>query len=333
MCADTGTQHLIIGSYTDPEGTNNLLKGYIFDSSTSTTIVIPSADLGAHVIQNIVVYNTATISYLALLTTANDNYYLRLGTCTDVGAGSAFTLSSTVMQLTNPTAKIQWCLGNDGTPYLATDMQETLNIFAAHLDTLSLTLHATTTNVAGSSSATFLYWAFQTNGLYLVQGYGASSIATYKVSADTGLFTSTGVTTDISDLFAVSRACSTCADYLAIGGTGNADHARLARYSINTDGTLEHLTSATLPGTAVQYCERCCCNDNDLIVATDSGLYTIDPGTLALIASNTEMSDNNWVNACWCCSESVLYSSAINSSHQSYIFEVSGSTLQAVMQL
>jgi hypothetical protein len=169
--------------------------------------------------------------------------------------------------------------------------------------------------------------------LYLVQGYGASSIATYKVSADTGLFTSTGVTTDISDLFAVSRACSTCANYLAIGGTDNADHARLATYSINTDGTLEYSTSATLPGTAVQYCERCCCNDNDLIVATNSGLYVTTPDTFALIASNAGMTDNNWVNACWCCANSVLYSSAINSSHQSYIFEVSGSTLQEVIQL
>jgi hypothetical protein len=142
-----------------------------------------------------------------------------------------------------------------------------------------------------------------------------------------------GVTTDLSAQFSVSRCCSTCSDYLAIGGTDDGQHAQLASYSINTTGNLEYVTSTIFDATEANYCERCCCSDNNLIIATDNGLLVADPDSFDIIASNTSRADNIWTNACWCCDNSVLYSSATNSNHQSYIFKNSGSSLQEIMQL
>jgi predicted outer membrane repeat protein len=331
-CTDSDNQRLLIGSYNDIAGSHNLLMGYIFDSSTNTTTAITPVDLGSHIIENIVVYNTDSIVYIALLTKQNENCFLRLATCVDSGLGFSFTLSDPI-SMSNQTMKVQWIVGTDGTPYIATDMQDTLNIFKADLSTLTLTPHDSVTNVAGSTNSTFLYWAVQADGLYLVQGYDAANVATYKVNPGTGKFIGAGVATDVSSLFSVSLACSTCYNYLALGGTNTSHQAIVASYHINTDGTLENIRSTTLPASAANYCERCCCNNSHLLVATDNGLYSINPETFDIVASNVSLANNSWVNACWCCDNSLTYCSAINSNHQSYIFQEQGTNLIELLEI
>lgn len=333
MCTDKGSQHILIGSYNDPAGIDNKLMGCVFDADTSTTISITPADLGTQVLNSVAVYNTDNSTYIALLTKQNDNYLLRLATCADNGSGFAFTLSDTAVTLSNPTAKVQWILGSDGTPYIITDMQETLNIFKADLSTLTLTLHDTTTNMAGSTNSNFLYWTIQDTQLYAVQGYGTTHVITYKVDTDTVTFLNSGIDTDISETFSTVPACSTCFNYLVLGGTDNTNQGIVARYSINSDGTLSLINSAYMPTAAVYYCERCCCNTNQLLVGTDTGLYSLDPASLIILAANTSMPNNDWVNTCWCCDSSVVYCSAIDGNHHSYIFQEQGSNLVKVCDL
>jgi hypothetical protein len=45
------------------------------------------------------------------------------------------------------------------------------------------------------------------------------------------------------------------------------------------------------------------------------------------------MANNDWVNTCWCCDSSIVYCSAIDSNHHSYIFKEQGSNLVKVCNL
>jgi hypothetical protein len=332
ICTDSGDQHILLGSYNDLAGIHNRLVGYIFNSTIKTTIPTASVDFGSHLIIDIAVYNTDNTVYIALLTKQYDNYYVRLATFTKRESIFKFTLKI-ITPLHSPATKIRWILGTDGTAYIVTDMQKKLNIFRAHLNNLSFILHDITSNAAGNANSSFLYWAVQENGLYIIQGYDTAKVATYKVDQHTGKFIRKGIITDVGSLFSISLACSTCKNYLTLGGSSLTRQGILASYSIDTDGKLKYIKSAALPASIVNSCERCCCIKNHLLVATDNGLYSTDPDSFDIIASNTSMANNTWTNTCWCCDSSVIHCCAINSSHQSYIFQEQGTHLVKLLDL
>jgi hypothetical protein len=314
---------------------NNQLLGCIFDASTSTTTAFASLGLGTQLVYSVAVYNVNDRCYIALLTKQNESYYMRLAVAADNGSGYAFTLSSSTITLSNPASKVQWILDGSGNPYIVTDMQETLEIYSADLDSLSLALHDSVTNLAGSTNSTFLYWAVRSDGLYAIQGYNSTDIATYKVNVASLTFAGSGVHTSISSKFSVAHGCSTCQDYLAFCGSNTSSQATVALYGIASDGTLSYASSAQVgSATDAYYCERCCCtSDNHLLVGTNSGLYSLDTSTLAVVASNTSMTNNAWINVCWCCDNTGNYCAATDNVHATYIFEESGSNLQEVVQL
>ena len=137
----------------------------------------------------------------------------------------------------------------------------------------------------------------------------------------------------LSSSFTNINSCATCFDYFAVGGSAQ-DTGILALYDINPSGTLTLTLTTTLANTTVvNYCERCCCPNSQLLVGTDNGLFTYDTDTLDLISSYVSGANNNGLNVCWCCNNTNQFCTAVNDAPSAFILEQENSTFTTVCQL
>lgn len=323
LCSDiTNSRHTFIGSRNlqtslDPVALSGYMLGATFNP-TNTTIQAIFNEQTLPVI-NSAVYNTENEINIAILG-YSDNAYITLATVQN----NAFQQQHTT-KLSSMAFKVQWFADSQGTIYLATDEQDALSLYTVDLTLYTLSLVATASNLAFGMPSIFLYWLIQDSGIYLVQGYNNNTVATYKVTLDTPTIYS-GVTTDLHVTFSTINACSTGANYLALAGTNTNGNASLTRYIVNGSGYVEPILSKTISGaTTVNYCEKCCCSANDeLLVGTDNGLFSLNATSLNTVAS---YAGSNWVNVCWCCSQDKIYCSATSSNQSTYLFKEEGDSL------
>jgi predicted outer membrane repeat protein len=328
VCSDTGTSHFLIGSRNNPLLNANSLYGYIFDATSTPSLHTGTPlDFGTHVIMNSAVYNTAGIMNIAVLTQSpGDSSSITLVTVLDTDY--TFSVKSTTSLATNA-FKLQWFVAPSGHPYIVTDGEDTINLYSVDLATYEITLTSSTSNLASGVPSTYLYWLPQGDKIYVVQGYGNASVATYKVDFPA---ISAGVATDLSSTFSVVNACSTGSSYLVLGGSYNSVKGLLKEYSVDESGLVDDTLSTTFD-TIIYYCERCSCGSDSLLVGTDNGLYSLNPTDFTITASNISMMNNQWLNVCWCCDNPVVYSAARNSSAKTFIFKQEGSALTPVWEL
>jgi predicted outer membrane repeat protein len=323
VCNDADNKHVLVGIYNDPDSNHNLLLGCLFDANNTTTLRFDSIDFGSELIYNMAVYNVDDTVYIALLTKQGTNHYVRVARAADDGTGYKFTLGSSAVVLEEPATKVQWINNSKGFPHIAIDMQKAIQIFKVDLVALSCKQHDLIPNKADECNSRFLYWATGDSGLFLIQGYDDTHIIIYGIDSMTCKAVNTGTKLDLGTYFSAITACSTCYNYLVIGGIDRAHNAVIVEYKINTNGTLSYSNSCNIGSSKMlYYLERCCCNTSaHLLVGTDKGLYTINPTTYDIIASH-EGTNSHWLNVCWCCSNSLQYCAATDSEHSTYILDL-----------
>jgi hypothetical protein len=168
----------------------------------------------------------------------------------------------------------------------------------------------------------FLYWLTQDNGLILVQGFNNTNVATYQVDLNGTPAIYPGIVTDLSSTFSYINSCATCQDYLLVGGSSPSNQGILAQYNVTASGTLSLIATQTTPGTTVNYCERCCCPESQLLVGTDVGLFCYAIGLDNSLTLTASLADgHNWLNVCWCCNSTNNYCAAVNNAPGAFILE------------
>lgn len=331
LCDDSETTHILVGSYND--GVNNAIKGWEFDEGAESCAALASSiNLGNATILSKAVYNTVdsfdnNVIYLAYVTQAPEqDCVLNLAKCWLNGDSYEFTIGNTT-GLSLITSKVQWILDNNDIPYVAVDCDDEMRVYPIDVSDLSFGTYFSTANKSLGNASTFLYWFPQGMYLYLLQGYGAATVSTYKVNLLTHSIEA-GVDTNLSGTFSQVNACATCYNYLILGGSNTevSKNGILKQYTVKTtDPNKGSLVAASLMETiettsTVNYCELCCCAGSNLLVGTDKGLFSYAPDTLSLISSNTLLPNNNWNNTCWCCMNND-YCVAIDNEAQAYILK------------
>ena len=326
ICDDTGSQHYIVGSHNSTDFTNNQFDGWIFDEvPTPTTRNTSILALDSNVIIDSAIYNTSQGSNIALLTYDQENIQASIILAT---IADEEIVHQNTIHLPSMAFKLQWFTSPEGEPFIVADEYDRIALYWVDLETFTLSLFASTPNVAAGTPSSFLYWYIQRDQIYIIQGFDNINIATYKVVFGESIIRP-GVTTVMGNSFSTINSCSTCFNYLVLSGVYNNDQAIIARYIINDFGHVTApLTTRTFDdATTVHYCERCCCNGSQILVGTDNGLYKLQTNSLNTIASNISMSDNDWLNICWCCDSNRIYCIACNSNHQTFIFKEVGGNL------
>jgi len=328
VCTDVGNQHILIGSYNDLQSNAiaNWIYGWVFDvtKTTSCTAITPLS-LGTTFIINSAVYNYSDTIYLALVAWTGSSYEIILATISNPGTGYVISQQGAPFPLTGVTSasKIQWAVPNTSEPlnaYLAVDTNTGIQVYPVNLNTFTFGSAISTPNLAGSNPSAFLYWVPFSSSLYLVQGYNQMNVATYLVDLTGTPTIQPGVNSPIDGQFDNALTCATCNNYLVIGGT-KSFQGTLVSYSINPDGTLNPGLAVSITGTTVYRCERCCCSDDYLLVATDKGLYCYTSNLSTQIASTRIPC----LNCCWCCNSKNLFGAAIKTNYDSFTFEVTSS--------
>lgn len=327
---DLSTTHILVGSYND--GVNNTIKGWEFNEISESCVTLTSSiNLGDSTILNKAVYNTVdsfdnNVIYLAYVTQAPDqDCVLNLAKCSLNGDSYEFTVGDTT-GLSSICSKVQWILDSNDIPYVAVDCDNEIRVYPIGLSDLSFGAYFSTANKSLGNASTFLYWLPQGN-LYLIQGFGAATVSTYKTDLLAHTIES-GVDTNLSGTFSQVNACATCNNYLILGGSNTevSKNGVLKQYTVKTtDPNKGALVATSLMETiettsTINYCELCCCNGSNLLVGTDKGLFSYDPDTLSLISSNTLLPNNNWNNTSWCCVNND-YCAAVNNDAQAYILK------------
>jgi len=330
LCSDLGTQHVLIGSHNMPTLEGNTLDCWVFDEEpTATCTKVAALNIGAQVIMDSATYNNGTGMNIAILTQTQEGSTALILAEYD---GTNITQESST-SLSSQAFKAQWFVASDATPYIVVDTGNGMSLYSVNLTTYELTLTSSTPNLASGIPSTFLRWLHQGDSFYVIQGYQNNYIATYKIDFTTGTISS-GVYNDLSSDFININSCATCSDYLVLAGADNDTHGTLIRYTLNGLGQLVFAQSASIADTlTVNYCELCCCNNSYLLAGTDNGLYSVEPDTFDLVASNTSMPNNNWINTCWCCDITGDYCIAVNNNHESYVLQQVGSSLNRVLEL
>jgi hypothetical protein len=281
LCDDLGTTHILVGSYND--GVNNAIKGWEFDEEAkSCTALASSINLGNATILSKAVYNTVdslnnnNVIYLAYVTQAPEqDCVLNLAKCWLNGDSYEFTIGNTT-GLSLITSKVQWILDNNDNPYVAVDCDDEMRVYPIDVSDLSFGTYFSTANKSLGNASTFLYWFPQGMYLYLLQGYGAATVSTYKVNLLTHSIEA-GVDTNLSGTFSQVNACATCYNYLILGGSNTevSKNGILKQYTVKTtDPNKGSLVAASLMETiettsTVNYCELCCCAGSNLLGCID----------------------------------------------------------------
>jgi hypothetical protein len=309
---------------------NNILDGWIFDPTiTPSCQELTPLALGSQVIVCSAVYTSTEETVIAvLIQDQGGSSYVIVATV----EGTNIVLQS-MTQLPSVAFKLQWYGENSGEAYLVTDEYENISLYSVDLSSYTLTRIATTPNLAAGVPSTFLCWFPQSSDIYIVQGYNATNIVTYKVNLGASTIDN-GVVTNVASVYSHVNACSTCYNYLVLGGIRGTE-SLLGYHWINGSGHIGGpLPYTSFAGaTTVNYCERCCCNNDHLLVGTDSGLYSVDAQTFAIVATNTTMSVNNWVNVCWCCASNKTYCAASDGASNGFIFKEQSGALEPVYNL
>ena len=329
ICSDTGGEHILIGSHNMTSLDGNSLDCWTFNE-TPTVSFINSLDLGQQIIMDSATYNTEAGMNIVLLTqTQEGDTAIVLVTYDGVS-----TVSQSSTPLSSQAFKAQWFVSSNGTPYIVADTQDGMSLYEVDLTSYTVTLSSSVPNLGAGMPSAFLRWYPQGDSLYVIQGYNQTSIATYKVDLTTGTI-EPGLPTGLSGDFTAINSCATCYGDLVIGGAGSGEEALLMRCTVLEAGDLKITQTASIPGAVyiVNYCERCCCGDNPILVGTDNGLYSLDANTLDVVASNTLMPNNVWINTCWCCDSTGDYCIAVNSAHETYVFQQVADSLTQVLQL
>lgn len=334
ICSDTTTtQHILIGSY-NSTGTNSL-KGWVLDGNSPVCSLITPLILTPNILYNVAVYNEQDIINLSILTTTTSNgHNLSLATSFYNGSNYVITPQGSPLTLPNAAFKVQWFVSG-GIPYVAVDTIDNIRIYPIDLSSYTFGDPIQTPNMGNSQYASdFLYWLpTQDNNLFLVQGFNNTNIATYQVDLNGTPTIYPGVVTDVSSTFTNINSCATCNNYFLVGGSAQ-NQGILAKYTINTFGVISlELTATIADTTTVNYCERCCCSDSQLLVGTDKGLFSYVTDSLDLISSYTEGTNNNWLNACWCCNNANQFCAAINNAPSAFILEQQNPTFNTICQL
>jgi len=239
LCDDSGPTHILVGSYND--GVNNAIKGWEFDEGAESCAALASSiNLGNATILSKAVYNTVdsfdnNVIYLAYVTQAPEqNCVLNLAKCVPNDDSYEFTVGNTT-GLSLITSKVQWILDNNHIPYVAVDCDDEMRIYPIDVSDLSLGTYFSTANKALGNASTFLYWFPQGMYLYLLQGYGAATVSTYKVNLLTHSIEA-GVDTNLSGTFSQVNACATCYNYLILGcsNTEVSKNGILKQYIVKT---------------------------------------------------------------------------------------------------
>ena len=311
ICSDSGTQHVVIGSYVNSN--DNSIRGFVFDSGMGTcTEITPALDFSSSIIVNHVVYNQAGQINIALLLQSGTNYSIQLATCTFNGSKWVFNTVGSP-QPVSQASHIQM-ITDAGNVYIAVDSYPQLTVYSLDLSTGTITNPIIQTNK--SAQGDFLYWLHYNNAIYLVQGYytaNGTTIATYNVTLGSSI--DPGVETTIATALSQAYRCAVGVNYLVIGGSSldanNTNVATLIQYGVNGDGTLSQIGNAhIIDGTRVNYCERCLCSTGDnLIVGTDTNLFTFDSNNFQQLASLAN--PIGCKNVCWCCNTTNMYGAAI----------------------
>jgi predicted outer membrane repeat protein len=329
-CTDMNTRHLLVGSHNSGDLNNNILDGWIFDPTiTPSCQELTPLALGSQVIVCSAVYTSTEETVIAvLIQDQGGSSYVIVATV----EGTNIVLQS-MTQLPSVAFKLQWYGENSGEAYLVTDEYENISLYSVDLSSYTLTRIATTPNLAAGVPSTFLCWFPQSSDIYIVQGYNATNIVTYKVNLGASTIDN-GVVTNVASVYSHVNACSTCYNYLVLGGIRGTE-SLLGYHWINGSGHIGGpLPYTSFAGaTTVNYCERCCCNNDHLLVGTDSGLYSVDAQTFAIVATNTTMSVNNWVNVCWCCASNKTYCAASDGASNGFIFKEQSGALEPVYNL
>jgi len=324
ICSDTtGTEHILIGSYNNT-GVNQI-EGWVFDEVQAICSQISPLILTPDILYNVAVYNEADIINIAVLTTTSNSYNLSLATCSYNGVN--FVISPTGTPITLPAAafKVQWAVAG-GNPFIAVDTIDNMRVYPVDLSTYTIGTPIQTPNMGNNQYASdFLYWLYQDNGLFLVQGFNNTNIATYLVDLTGTPTIYPGVVTDVSSTFSFINSCATCFNYFVVGGSA-VGQGTLAQYDVNSTGSLNLIRQYPTAGTTVNYCERCCCQESQLLVGTDVGLfnYTIEfDGSLTPTSSLSlpVSGSTNWLNVCWCCNNSNKYCAAVNNAPSAFVLE------------
>jgi len=331
LCGEGGYNGVFIGAYVDPAGIANRLMGWTFDG-TSCAFITELNYTTTAIINHVVFNATGTISIGILAQQSDNSYRVDLATFD----GVQFTPKGSHLFSPGVTAsKLQFILDSAGNLYAAVDTRGQINVMSIDKSSLSFINTFTQDNLNSATQSNFLYWYANNNGLYLVQGYnnaGVPTVATYKVTLDpNATVIETGIETDIGTEFTKSFCCSTCQDYLVLGGTSIpfGGQAALVPCTLSTTGSLIPGIAVPVSGTAVYYTERCCCDDDHLLVATDNGLFSY-ANDLSMVISSTLI---QCINTCWCCKGDNHYCAAVTTGHEGEVFKENGASLEELCTL
>jgi len=325
ICSDTtGTQHILVGSYNNT-GLNSI-EGWVFDEVTASCVQISPLIVTPDILYNVAVYNNADIINLAVLTTTSNSYTLSLATCSFNGVNYVIDPAGTPTTLPAAAFKVQWAVAG-ANAYIAVDTIDNMRVYPVDLSSYTIGTPIQTPNMGNNQYASdFLYWLYKDSSLYLIQGFNNTNIATYQVDLTGTPTIYPGVLTDVSSTFSLINSCATCQDYFVVGGS-TAGQGTLAQYDVNISGTLTLIGQYTTPaGTTVNYCERCCCQESQLLVGTDVGLFNYSialDDSLTLTSSLTlpVSGSTNWLSVCWCCNNSNKYCAAVNNAPSAFVLE------------
>ena len=338
ICGNTSTQNYMIGSYNSTDMLHNSLNCWLIEELPTPTAHLSSQlDMGSQTIMDSAIYNNETGMNIALLT-----YNQNTRTSAIILAkeeNSSLVLYNT-QTLPSIAFKLQWFVAPNNIPYIITDQQNALALYAVNLSSHTMALATTTTNLAAGYPSSFLYWLIQNGQIYIVQGFNQTDIATYNVSFTIPAIEE-GKVTHMNGSYRDITACSTYYNHLILGGILTNYEARVARYYINSSGYLNApiATKKIDAANSIHWLERCRCNDSTImadahiLVGTDNGLYSLDPNNLQIKASYTNLLNNDWLNACWCCGSNLGLCSASNSNKLATIFNETGTSFIKLLQL
>jgi hypothetical protein len=323
ICSDAGDIHAFIASDNNLTMTDNKMYFFRFYESMGTATV-GSIGLGSRFIMDSATYNTSCMNIVLLTQEQTGSMYIEFvkydgDSITGYGPKS----------IPSRAFKSQWALSSGGIPYIFVDQQDGMSLYRVNLNTYDITLSSSVPNLAAGGPSAFLRWYTQNEAIYIIQGYNRTSIATYKVDLNMGIL-EPGVATDLSGDFSAINSCSSAYNSLVLGGTYGSQ-GRLVKYSIDGSGRLIPALSKDMSGTtAVTYCERCGCGGDPILVATDNGLYSVNPDGLDIRATYT---GDSWINACWCCDSNGDYCMATKNDNNVFVFKETGTSLALVTKV
>ena len=284
------------------------------------------------IISGIAVNNVSpTLIYIAYITVDHHSLdsTLRIANLTN---NLVLTEVANTGVLSKGLSHVQWIGGQGNTFYIATEDTYFIHIIPFDIGSLTFgTPFSAEKSPFSMGESVFLYFYTQDSQIYLLQGL-SRGVVTY--SFQPGSLNQINFT-DLSSTFKTITSCSTCQNFLILGGKSKKSHRGIINSYFLTD--VGYVTTTTVNpikignSTIVNHVEKCCCpTAHLLLIATDSKVYTYDATTLTPIGQSEE--EESFVDCSWCCSNDKFFS-VINSSGKGLIFENNTSKLKFLCKL